>query len=155
MCFWNSLDFLMIQRMLAICFLFFTWGQTMVELMMIMALVVKEPACQCWRHNEKHVQPLSWEDPLEESMGTHSSSHTWRIPWTKDPGSLWSIGLQRVGHYSSNLAWRRNERLNDTSRYSTSCLWDYCNVKDCSIMLFIPLLIAIFQQLSSLSLIKL
>ena len=26
------------------------------------------------------VQPLSWEDPLEESMATHSSILAWRIP---------------------------------------------------------------------------
>ena len=25
---------------------------------------------------------LSWEDPLEEEMATHSSILTWRIPWT-------------------------------------------------------------------------
>ena len=28
----------------------------------------------------------------------------WRIPWTKDPGRLQSIGLQRVGHDLSNWA---------------------------------------------------
>ena len=26
--------------------------------------------------------PLSWEDPLEKGMATHSSILTWRIPWT-------------------------------------------------------------------------
>ena len=70
----------------------------MVELMMIRALVVKEPACQCWRHNEKHVQPLSWEDPLEESTATQSSILVWRIPWTEESGELRSTGSQRVGH---------------------------------------------------------
>ena len=28
---------------------------------------------------------LSWEDPLEEGMGTHSSLLPWRIPWTEEP----------------------------------------------------------------------
>ena len=28
------------------------------------------------------VQSLSWEDPLEEGMETHSSILAWRIPWT-------------------------------------------------------------------------
>ena len=29
---------------------------------------------------ETWVQSLGWEDPLEESMGTHSSILAWRIP---------------------------------------------------------------------------
>ena len=28
----------------------------------------------------------------------------WRIPWTEEPGELWPIGLQRVGHSWSGLA---------------------------------------------------
>ena len=41
-------------------------------------------------------QSLGPEDPLEEGMATHSSILAWRIPWTEDPGSLPSIGSQRV-----------------------------------------------------------
>ena len=44
------------------------------------------------------VQSLGWEDPLEESMATHSSILAWRIPRTEEPGGLQSIGLQRVQH---------------------------------------------------------
>ena len=40
------------------------------------------------------VQPLGQEDPLEESMATHSSTLAWRIPWTEEPGGLQSTGLQ-------------------------------------------------------------
>ena len=29
---------------------------------------------------------------------THSSILAWKIPWTKESGSLLSMGLQRVGH---------------------------------------------------------
>ena len=47
---------------------------------------------------ETLVQPLGWEDPLEEGMATHSGIFAWRIPWTEEPGRLQSIGLQRVGH---------------------------------------------------------
>ena len=43
------------------------------------------------------VQSLGGEDPLEEGMTTHSSILAWRIPWTKEPGGLQSIELQRVG----------------------------------------------------------
>ena len=42
------------------------------------------------------VRPLGREDPLEEGMATHSSILAWRIPWTEEPGGLWSIGSQRV-----------------------------------------------------------
>ena len=31
-------------------------------------------------------------------MATHSSIRAWKIPWTKEPGRLQSMGLQRVGH---------------------------------------------------------
>ena len=31
-------------------------------------------------------------------MVTHSSITAWRIPWTKEPSRLQSMGLQRVGH---------------------------------------------------------
>ena len=29
-------------------------------------------------------------------MASHSSILAWRIPWTKEPGGLQSMGLQRV-----------------------------------------------------------
>ena len=31
-------------------------------------------------------------------MAPHSSSLAWKIPWTEEPGSLQSMGSQRVGH---------------------------------------------------------
>ena len=36
--------------------------------------------------------------PLEEGMATHPNVLAWRIPWTEEPGGLWSIGSERVGH---------------------------------------------------------
>ena len=47
---------------------------------------------------EMWVQPLGREDPPEEGMATHSSILAWRIPWTEEPGGLWSVGQQRVAH---------------------------------------------------------
>ena len=44
------------------------------------------------------VQSLDWEDPLGEDMATHPSILSWRIPWTEEPGRLWSMGSQRVEH---------------------------------------------------------
>ena len=61
------------------------------------ALVVKNlPALQ--ETQETWVESLSWEDPLEEGMATHSSVLAWRIPWTEKPGRLQSIGSHRVRH---------------------------------------------------------
>ena len=37
---------------------------------------------------------LGWEDTLEEGMATHSSILLWRIPLTKEPRGLLSIGSQ-------------------------------------------------------------
>ena len=47
---------------------------------------------------ETQVQSLGQEDPLEKEMAIHSSTFAWKIPWTEEPGSLQSMGLQRVGH---------------------------------------------------------
>ena len=44
---------------------------------------------------ETWVQSLSWEDPLEKEMATHSSILAWKIPWTEEPGGLQSMGLQK------------------------------------------------------------
>ena len=59
---------------------------------------------------------MGLEDPLEEVMATHSSIIAWRIPWTEEPGRLWSIGSQRVRHDSNNLAY---------TSYSVSCLFHF------------------------------
>ena len=45
---------------------------------------------------ETQVQSLSWEDPLEKEMATHSSTLAWEIPWMEEPGRLQSMGSQRV-----------------------------------------------------------
>ena len=53
---------------------------------------------------EMRVRPLGQENPLEKEMATHSSSLTWEIPWTEEPGGLQSMGSQESD---------RAERLND------------------------------------------
>ena len=39
---------------------------------------------------ETRVQALGWEDPLQKGMAIHSSILAWRIPWTEEPGRLYS-----------------------------------------------------------------
>ena len=41
---------------------------------------------------------MTWDDPLEDEMATHSSTLVWNISWTGRPGGLLSMGSQRVGH---------------------------------------------------------
>ena len=60
---------------------------------LVAQLVKSLPAMQ-----ETWVRSLSWEDPLEKGMATHSSILAWRIPWTEEPGGLQSMGSKRVGH---------------------------------------------------------
>ena len=54
---------------------------------------------------------LGGEDPLEEEMATHSNILAWGIPWTEEPGRLWFMGSQRVGHDYSNLARRQGQTV--------------------------------------------
>ena len=35
---------------------------------------------------ETWIWSLSWEDPLEEEMATHSGIFAWEIPWREEPG---------------------------------------------------------------------
>ena len=44
---------------------------------------------------DTQVQSLGWEDPLEKGMAIHSSILAWKIPWTKEPGGLQSVGLPK------------------------------------------------------------
>ena len=47
---------------------------------------------------ETGVQSLGGEDALEKEMATHSGILARRIPWTEEPGTLQSMGPQRVTH---------------------------------------------------------
>ena len=58
-----------------------SWGASLVA-----QLVKNPPAMQ-----KTWVWSLSWGDPLEKRMATHSSILAWRIPWL-----VQSLGLQRV-----------------------------------------------------------
>ena len=57
---------------------------------------------------ETRVQSLGPEDPLEKGTATHSSILVWRIPWTEDPGGLWSMELQRIEHDGCDLVHYAN-----------------------------------------------
>ena len=56
---------------------------------LVAQLVKNLPAMQ-----ETWVRSLSWEDPLEEEMATHSTILAWSIPQTEELGRLQSMGSQ-------------------------------------------------------------
>ena len=58
----------------------------------------KESACQCRRCKRCGFDPLGQEGYREWEMATCTSILAWKIPWTEEPGGLWSMGSQRVGH---------------------------------------------------------
>ena len=66
-------------------------------------LIGASPVAQCLQNlpatqetQEMRVQSLGQEDSLEEDMTTHSSSLTWRIPWTEETGGLQSTGSKEL-----------------------------------------------------------
>ena len=65
------------------------------------------------------IRSLGQEYLLEKGMATHSSILAWRIPWTEEPGRLWSVGLQRVGHEWEFFTFRdRDQHMYFLSFYS-------------------------------------
>ena len=58
---------------------------------LVAQLVKNPPAVQ-----ETWVRSLSWEDPLEKEMATHTSVLARRTPGTGEPDWLPSVGLHKV-----------------------------------------------------------
>ena len=56
---------------------------------------------------ETQLQSLDQEDPLEKGMATHSNILVWRIPWTEEPGGLYSSW----GRKESDMTERLNLSL--------------------------------------------
>ena len=57
-------------------------------------------------------------------MATHPSILAWRITWTKEPGGLQSMGLQRVGHN-----WATNTHssfIYPNKIFINTCSFDIC-----------------------------
>ena len=58
------------------------------------------------------VQSLGWEDPGEKEMATHSSILGWRIPWTEELGSLYSMVIRH------KLGSKQQQRLEKSYIFS-------------------------------------
>ena len=68
------------------------------ESLIVVKYIVAQMVKNLPEMQKTQVQSLKGENPLGKGMATHSSILAWRIPWTEEPGTLQSIGLQRVGH---------------------------------------------------------
>ena len=71
---------------------------------------------------ETWVWSLSWENPLEKEMATHSNILAWKISWTEEPGGLPSPGLQRVRHNWAHMhiSWNvYTMEMSDTGEFRT------------------------------------
>ena len=53
------------------------------------------------------VQSLVQEDPLEEARATHSSTLTWKIPWTE---GAWQATVHRTAIESNMTKWLNNNK---------------------------------------------
>ena len=67
---------------------------TFVQTITLVALVMKNLSASGDIRDQ--VRSLGWENPMEVGVTNHFSILTWRIPWTKEPGGLQSIGSLRV-----------------------------------------------------------
>ena len=78
-------------------------------------MVKNSPAMQ-----KTWVWSLGWDDPLEKKTATHFSILAWKVPWTEEPGGLWSIGAQRIGH-----DWVTNSIQSAKTRPGADCGSDH------------------------------
>ena len=58
----------------------------------------KEPACQCRRHKRCRLEPWVRKIPWSMAWQPTPVFLPGEFPWTKEPGGLQPMGLQRVRH---------------------------------------------------------
>ena len=73
---------------------------------------------------DKGVQSLGQEDPLEKEMAIHSSILAWTIPWAEEPGGLQSMGSQKVGcsRVTEHSPAQHTESLSHKNNFLSSCI---------------------------------
>ena len=52
---------------------------------------------------ETWIGSLGQANPLDKGMATHSIIHTWRIPWTEEPGRLYSPWGRKESNMTKQL----------------------------------------------------
>ena len=87
--------------------------------------LVKNPPAM----RETWVRSLRWEDPLDEGMAPHSSSHAWRIPM--DRGAWWAAvhGVAKSWTHLSDQAQHWDKLMEETALVTGSRLSFYMHFK--------------------------
>ena len=72
---------------------------------------------------ETWVQSLDWEGLLQKKMETHFSILAWKIPWTEEPGRLYSVHVvakswTRLSDFTSLMVSRDFPRLSEDEERS-------------------------------------
>ena len=62
------------------------------------------------------MQRCGQEDPLEQKMAVHSSTVAWKIPWTKEPSRLQSMGVEKGSDPTDQLS-THTQTLNGLTRF--------------------------------------
>ena len=83
----------------------------------LVAQTVKNPPAM----RETWIWSLGWEEPLEESMATHSNILAWQIPMTEEPGGLQSMGSQRAGHDWATKHSTAHGAMREPRQYLWAC----------------------------------
>ena len=113
---------------------FFLWKQQFKSVMVLVLLVgcfhnsslVVQMVKNLPEMQETWVWSLGWEDPLEKGMATHSSILAWRIPWTKEPGGLQSMGVTKSWTWLSEQYF-----LSTTLNNMETFIHKYLNLRQC------------------------
>ena len=96
---------------------------------------------------ETGVWSQGWEDPLEKEMATHSSILAWRIPRTKEPGELQSMGSRRVRHdWATSLSFSFLKSSKNSVTFCCVLFFPKMNHLWCIIIQVVPININIIKS---------
>ena len=73
------------------------------------ALMLKEPTCQCRRHKRCRFSPWVGKIPLEKAMATTSSILDWKMPWTEEPSKLGPWNCKELD--MTEVTWHARTRM--------------------------------------------
>ena len=100
-----------------VCWVYFLPHSSCIGVSQVAQQVKNPPATQ-----EMWVLSLGWEAPLEEDMATYASILAGKIPWIEEPGGLWSMGSQKIGHDGNDWA---HTHTHTHSTYIIACMTAY------------------------------
>ena len=73
--------------------------------------------------NLGHTHTETFTQKLEKPLAAHCSILAWRIPWTEEPGGLWSMGLQRVRYKKTT---KSSSILKSSAYLKFKFNWEFC-----------------------------